>query len=430
MLAKFITFFHQHTLLTESLAVAFAMIIGKALSFGWKIIASHQGAAVVGEIEIILTTTSLLAAIAIQGLPMALNIWTAKLGQDKSTRLGILVQSVGVAVLSSTTITLLGLIVLHYFPKLLGDTTISPQSYFWTIPLVTISELLFAWLNGRKKYHWYAFGKYTSQPLWRLVSLALMGMAAIPLGKIIPIHLNLAVLLTLLISMWPVISEIGLDAIRASAKKIWNTHYPAFWWQSLALSGSLVLYVIYTASDVYWLAYFHTPTIVGMYSLSLAITSLLELVFMPILNLLQTRLAQYRTNPLAAWSFTLHNSLITATLGVLASLLVLIGKPLLVWLFGQGGSEILFFHVFWLLIWRLIANVIVLPTRHYLDFFDHQHQTLVCMAVSFVVKFGLSWWLVPLQGISGLIIANLIAEMIHAGMLLVVVRHYHLRNSG
>ncbi len=431
MLVKLTTFFRQHVFFTESLLVAVAMVVGKALSLAWKMVAAHQGAAVIGEIEIVLTTTSLLAAIAIQGLPMAITIWTAKLNQDELTRTKLLLQALAVALLSGIAAMMAGTWVLAQFPYLLGINAIAPNHYIWTVPIIAMSEIIFAWFNGRKHYNWYAFGKYTGQPLLRLMGFCLLSLGLFSTTDIISLHLNAAVVIGFLIICFPVIRELSRGALQSwrTTTSDWKTHNTLFWWQSLALSGSLVLYVIYTASDVYWLAHFHTPTMVGVYSLSLALTSLLELVFMPVLNLLQTRLSQFRHDPSEAWRFTLKNSFLTATFGLLASLFVLIFKPWLVLLFGSGGTEIYFYHVFWLLTWRLIANVLVLPMRHYLDFFDHQRQTLVTMLICFGLKFLLSWWLVPFHGISGIIAANIVADGLHALLLLGMVWRYQTRNS-
>lgn len=423
MFLRLKTFFRSHPHVAESVLVAASMVVGKILSLGWKIVTARQGPSAIGEVEFILTTTNLLATLAIQGLPMAITIWTARYHHQLKLQRQLLTESIIFALLTGTGLALVAHIAFIIWPQLIGQTQISPLTYLWTVPLIGLSELIWAWLNGRKEYSAYAFGKYVGQPLLRVlgvISLLAFGLQA---QFWIPQHLNLAVVSVCVISLLMGI-KIWQDH-RTQAKNFtqtWPELRTSYWHQGGMLSSSLVLYVLYGSSDIYWLTAFHGPATVGIFSLLLAVTALLDLLFLPILNLLQTRLGAFKDHPQAGLAFLIKHSLLSVILGTVGSLVLLVGKPWIALLFGNTGAGIVTSQLAWLLIWKLLLNGWVLPVRHYLDFFGLQKQTLWSMLVSFVIKLWLSWWLVPQFGLTGIIIANLCAEIIHAGVLVVILK--------
>ncbi len=419
----------KHPLIAESGLVAGAILLGKAFSLVWKIISAHQGTQVVGEIEFILTTVNLIAAFAIQGLPMAVTIWTAKLQQQKKTDHPLMVESFGFGFTTAVVLTLVAYGVFHFFPSLTGNMQTAPAAYLWVVPGIALLELLSAWFNGRKLYGWYAIGKYLGQPMLRLCLFAVMLWLSVRQQNSVHLHLTLTVIILLLALFGKALQQLSLDSVwqpRQSDK--WLSQRLQFWRQGAVLSGSLLLYVVYTASDVYWLNQFHSPSVVGVFSLLLALSSLLELVFFPILNLLQTRLGIYPSQSPASFQFLIKNILVSAVIGVVTAVVLLAAKPLVVLLFGASGQEISTSQLGLILLWKLIANISVLPIRHYLDYFGQQKTTLLTMTVSFVTKVLLSSLLIPSYGIMGIIIANIGAELIHGLWLVLVLRTYYLRN--
>ncbi len=414
--------------MAESALVAVSMVFGKALSLVWKIITARQGSSAVGEIEFILTTTNLLAALAILGLPMTVTIWTAKDQPKQSIQRNFLLDSLVFALISGTALAITAQIIFSIWPNLISKTQILPSTYLWSVPLIGIGEILWAWFNGRKQYLAFAFGKYIGQPLFRLASLAIMIALGIGWQNWIPQHLNSAVIGVCLVTAilatkaWKKLqSPVGIT--------LWSKVRKNYWHQSFLLSGSLALYVLYSSSDVYWLTIFHGPAVVGIFSLLLALATLLELVFLPILNLLQTRLGAFQNQPTKGFNFAIKNGLISLSLGVIGSLLLLVFKPWIVLLFGNTGSVIITSQLAWLLIWKLVANSWVLPIRHFLDFFGFQKQTLWAMSLSFLFKIMLSWLLVPKFAITGIIAANIGAEILHSISLIVILKMSHLFQS-
>lgn len=433
LLAQLQDYFRSHRLVAESAQVAAAILVGKTASFFWKILTANQGTHVVGEIEYILTTTTLLAALAVQGLPMAVTIWTAKWLNRKKNDSQIVHTSLAIGISLSIVVTGIALFVFNYFPGLVGQMTISPQRYLWTIPLIVVIELMSAWFNGRKQYIWYSFGKYAGLPLARLSLLALLLTASTNQQTQITAHINGAVSAVALILS----SSTIFTLMRQQSNKPSFTVYSLFlswsdlkqfWQQSMLLSGSLLLYIVYTASDVYLLSYFHNPSLVGVYSLLLALASLLEMVFYPILNLLQARLSNFHDDAQLALRFLYKNMAISAGIGIATALLLVGIKPLVVPLFGMSATSIPTSLFLLTLIWKLISNTLVLPIRHYLDYFNQQKITLNTMSGSFILKVLLSLTVVPSFGIAGILIANTMIELIHAGWLIGSLRRYDASN--
>lgn len=419
----------KHPLIVESGLVAGAILLGKAFSLVWKITTAHQGTQVVGEIEFILTTINLIAALAIQGLPMAVTIWTAKLQQQKKTDHPLLAESLSFGFMTAVILTLIAYGVFHFFPSLTGNMQTSPTAYLWVIPGIALLEVLSAWFNGRKLYGWYAIGKYLGQPLLRLCLFFGMLWLSIRQQDSIHLHLTLTVVILLLALFGKVLQQLSLDAAwQQNQSEKWLSQRKKFWQQGVVLSGSLLLYVVYTASDIYWLNQFHSPSVVGVFSLLLALASLLELVFFPILNLLQTRLGIYSSQSSSSFQFLIKNIYISAIIGAITAVVLLAAKPLVVLLFGASGQEISTAQLGLILLWKLIANISVLPIRHYLDYFGQQKTTLLTMAVSFVTKIVLSSLLIPSYGIMGIIMANIGAELVHGLWLVHVLRTHYLRN--
>lgn len=432
LLAKIRVLLIKHPLITESVLVAVAMLLGKLASFVWKITTARQGTQIVGEIEFILTTTNLIAALAIQGLPMAVTIWTAKLHQQKKSDQPLLLESVRFGVVTAVILSLLALIAFQVFPQLAGQMTISPKTYLWIIPGIVLLELLSAWFNGRKLYDWYALGKYLGLPLFRATLYFGLLYSFLSQESIITLHLNTAVVLLLAIMIIKAMimqKKERKDTRFAATTIAWQETRKKFWNQGALLSGSMVLYVIYSASDVYWLSHFHTPTLVGTFSLTLALASLLELVFYPVLNLLQTRLSVFQQQPNQALSFLGKNIGMSAIIGGITAIGLMVVKPLLVPLFGVSSSAISSQILGLILVWKLLENLLVLPLRHYFDFFGHQRSTLTTMSAAFVAKLLLSWLLIPTQGIMGVVLANIGAEIIHAAWLLYLLGKHYLRNG-
>lgn len=421
--------FHKHPLIAESALVASAILVGKLASLIWKIGTAHQGTQVVGEIEYILTTTNLIAALAIQGLPMAVTIWTARLHHEKKSDRHLIGESLVFGLLSASLLTLIAHFAFKLFPSLTGQMQTPPVTYLWIIPGIVAIELLSAWFNGRKQYNWYALGKYLGQPLLRVCLFFGLILCSVQLSITIPLHLTIAVAVLLLGLTLHALHVLRSDSMQTQEMKDWPKLKSKFWGQGAVLSGSLLLYVIYTASDVYWLNHFFSPSVVGTFSLLLALASLLELVFYPILNLLQTRLGIFQSQTPESFAFLGKNISSSAVIGVLTAIALMLVKPYVVLLFGSSSQTISSLMLGFILVWKLIANTLVLPIRHYLDYFGQQRTTLLTMGGSFFLKALLSWLLIPTQGILGVIIANIGAELLHALWLVYILRGHYLRNS-
>lgn len=423
--------FRKHPLVAESALVASAILVGKLASLIWKIGTAHQGTQVVGEIEYILTTTNLIAALAIQGLPMAVTIWTARLHHEKQSDRHLISESLVFGLFTASILSLVALAAFNLFPSLTGQMQTPPITYLWVIPGIVAIELLSAWFNGRKLYHWYALGKYLGQPLLRVGLFFGLILCSVQQATVIHLHLTAAVALLLIGLGLHALQVLRADiTLQSTQTSDWSKLKHKFWGQGAVLSGSLLLYVIYTASDVYWLNHYFAPSVVGTFSLLLALASLLELVFYPILNLLQTRLGIFQSQSQKSFAFLSKNIGISAVIGIATAIGLMLVKPYVVLLFGSSSQAISSQLLGLILVWKLIANTIVLPIRHYLDYFGWQKTTLLTMSGSFLLKGLLSWMLIPSQGILGVIIANIAAELLHALWLLYCLRSHYLRNCG
>ena len=194
-----------------------------------------------------------------------------------------------------------------------------------------------------------------------------------------------------------------------------------FFWQSLTLSGFLVI----TSTDVLFIAYYMSTADVGIYRVAFQLAVLGLFVTFAVQNVLFPRFSRWNqegnkgliaTSLAKAYTFSLALAIPYCVGGWLT------GSLLLEYVFGtefSSGAGALF-----ILLLALIAAVFPILQVMTLNALNQPKYSFYVTAVAVVVNIALNILLIPLFGINGAAIATLISIMIYSIGGYIVLRNY------
>lgn len=387
----------------NSSVIILAIIIGKAISFFWKIFIARLGAQYLGQTEAIMSVLSVATTFSILGFQTSIIRF---IGISKNTNLKY--QFLNFTFKLTLTLSLIIVLILMFTPRLseflfLNATSyINLNNYIWVLPAIIITEITLSYLIALNKSALYAFYKYILPPMSRIILLTILALNFSTISNVITQHLVFAPIITLFViagvewsKLKPVIKQI------LPAKKIQE-----YFKYTFPMSGSLVLFSFYTAFDVLILAKYAGLAVVGEFTAIIVLAGVLDVIVSPFLNILPTYLGQLYKNPQSAIRFVWINIGVYVGISLLASLIILAGQDLFIKIFfGQNYFTYNKFLLI-LLVFKILQDSIILPLRHLLDYYGYVKYTFVCMGLTTLVKLSIASVLVKHLLVTGVVISH------------------------
>lgn len=396
----------------QGVGVLTTVILGKALSLLWKILLARLGPESFGTVEIALSTFFTLSSFSLLGFHTALMRFVAIASASRSTSLALALLRFSVTL--ALALSLLVVACFSLFPNILptlitasSETIADIGRFLWIVPILTASEIIWAYFAATKRVGEYGIMKYMLSPAFRLVGLlVLIGLRIINQFTLL-LHLGIASLLALLIASVLVRNHKVLPYADWRIKKQFLTF-------SFTMSGSFVAFVLYGVLDVFFVARFLGPVSVGLLAaIGILTKEVLDAVLGPILNIFQTNLGSAYRNITKGLTFTLTNIGIFLLAGTAMGWGIYITRHLLIRLIlGSAYGEVAPFIVIFFAL-HLLETAIILPLRHFLDFYGHVKTTLMLMVVVLVIKAAVGLVTVPTYGLWGIALAQLMSITVH-----------------
>jgi O-antigen/teichoic acid export membrane protein len=393
--------------------ILFAVGIGKIVSLVWKLILARFGPQTLGTVELALTVFTVVSSLALMGFHTAL-LRFVSIADTK----GVKRVSSTLVYFSLRIVVALGLLLVALFlsqPQFLTFILRASlpdlgliQKYLWIAPLFAVSELLWSYLAAIKQILPYATTKYILHPSLRLLVL-LIGLAVgVPLKVLLVSHLAVAAIGTVAVSLWQALrfdSFIGQVIPRRQAREFLLFAAP--------MNASFLSFAVYGALDVILVAHFWGTDHIGLLAALVTLSDVPDMLLVPLLNILQAYLGDSYTNVRRGLSFVMSNILLFLAMALILGLAIfLIRQPLVAMLFGDQYSNITVF-VGWFLIVKILQSAIILPLRHFLDFYGHVRLTFFLMIFSLGVKFVVGVSTIAAFGLAGVVAAQASGVSVH-----------------
>jgi O-antigen/teichoic acid export membrane protein len=409
-------------------SVLIAMVVGKAISFIWKLVLARQGADVLGHTQLLLTLIGLVSGLVLLGFPAALTRFSALNYQKKmqASSRQLLAIILKYLVLLSLLVAGVGPILGRWLESTWSiKLTNTPQDFviLYTLPLLVVSELIWAYFNGQRQLGRYSWGKFVLQPFFRLITLVGLLVWGVSANGLVVGHISLAIIASGLISFW--IVQLPLLSVVKATRRQLPSGFVAY---ATPLNLSAVAFMIFGSIDVFLLNQFTSIETIGLYAVLVLLAELMDIFFLPALNILPSFLSQYHQKASAGGLFVLKVMFVLLIGGGSLALILFAAKDLVItWLFGQQYALALSL-VGLVLIQKVAESAVVMPLRHYLDFYGYVKQTFILMLVILVVKLALSYFLIGQWGLAGALSALVIVQILHA-LGCVVVAGYVFRQG-
>lgn len=389
-----------------------AVLIGKAFAALWKLLLARIGPTQFGVISIALTAFYTFSSFGLLGFHTALMRFVAIAKNARRTEAAHALLRLSVKL--TLAVSLLLMAAVTAFPDMLpfvlsaSARAIGPvRAYLWIAPVLALSELLWSYMAATGNMRRYALSKYVSTPVLRLSFLAvliLLGKTTVPY---LLLHLGVSSLLAFVLA-------VGL-IIRYRDKAAWNTPSDSrFLPYAIAMSGSFLAFTLYGALDVLFAARFLGPQAVGLLAaLGMLTQDALDILYGPLLNVIPAHMGSMRRDIRAGFSFIGANIgmfLMTGT--VLAIAIFSVRRPVVTYLLGPSYETIVPLVGLFLLT-RVADNAIVLPLRHFLDFYGHVRLTLILMLISLAAKGVTGAVMIPRLGLYGIWLAQAMGIGVH-----------------
>lgn len=393
--------------------VIISIIIGKSFSFIWKTILARLGPQAIGSTELILSIFTILTMFSVLGFQTStirfMSIGMRKKNNDSTIPLILtafkitLIISIIIAVMFMVFPNILGIL----FQKSLMDLHF--ENYVWALPSFVLIEMILAYFIGKQKTLSYAVGKYVLQPLFRVILLISFLLVKFPIHSVIPIHVIGVSILTSFVLFISIAQTVMKNFLKAVSKQsIWK-----FIKYTLPMSGSLILFTLYGAMDILILSHFTDIQTVGKYAVIVLIAEIPSITFAPFLNMFQSYLAFYHKNRKTGAIFTGINILLFILAGTIAGLIIYAFRNLIFQIFFT--TEYMYYLPYlWILMFiRISDEAIVLPLRHFLDFYGYVRITFFVMAFVLIVKLLTGLLTVPNLGVLGILYMQGVAVFVH-----------------
>ena len=401
-----------HTYWKSSANVLGAVIIGKLLSFVWKVYIARQGPTSLGLVEITMTVLFTLSSFSLLGLHTALirfvTIATSKNAHNAARTLLLL------ALRISTSLALCIVAFFLLFPEALprlihasSSQLADIQHYIWVVPIMAATEIFWAYLAAIKHTNTYALIKYIGPPFFRIAALYTLITIGVNGRQSLIVHPVIAACLTFLLTLYLLRKQIAPSA--PLAKK----HLSKFFAFSLPMNGSFVLFVLYKALDTILVARYLGPTYIGLLASLVLISDIPNALFIPLLDIFQAHMGNAHTSIRKGALFTTANSAIFFLIGASMCLMLYLFRQNIIQVFlGREYFQIIPFVGIFLFL-NLLETTIILPIRHFLDFYGHVRITLFLMGIATVVKCVVGIRFIPTLGLWGVLHMQIWATAIH-----------------
>ncbi|MBU1326557.1 oligosaccharide flippase family protein [Patescibacteria group bacterium] len=400
--------------------VLLAVVFGKSVSLLWKLLLARIGPQSLGTVEIALTVFTTLSSFSLLGLHTALmrfvTIHTAKKAHGQAQVL--LWVSLKIATAIGLLLVMLFLKYPHILPSLIDSSAPLLESllpYLWIIPLFAASELLWSFLAATKQMASYAIAKYVFQPAFRLFFITAAMIVGVGTSGILVPHLVYSGVASCVLSIALVIRRVNTRPSSTCTPTI-----KPFLLFALPMGGSFIAFVLYGALDVFLVGRYLGIAQVGLLSAVFIISGIPDAIYAPLLNIFQTYLGNTYTNIRQGFSFTVSNCMLFLVVGAITGAFVyLLRQGIVTYFMGPPYQTIVPLVGAFLLI-KILQDAIVLPLRHFLDFYGYVHHTFVLMLISTLVKLIVGIRTVPAVGLTGVILMQTAGIIVHlAGCLLV-----------
>lgn len=397
----------------KNISIVFlVMFIGKGISFFWKIILARIDISSLGFVEVILTSITLLLSFSLLGIQTSIVRFMAIALHKKNFKkiYAYLFFCFKVVITTSLIVVLTGLLFTDIFNKFLKIGTgglPGINKFIWILPFIAVTEIIISYLNAIKKIKIYSIIKYIFNPLFRIGFLLIFLIFNLAGNKHLLIQVLLAYFFTFIFSL--LVSDIKKLKFFSLSKK----DIKKFIQYTLPMTGSFLFFTIYGASDIFLLNYFTNLKIVGDFAILIIFADLIDLFLLPSLNFFQSFLGKFNQNKKEGLEFILFNILVFLVIGLIIIFLVFLLKGFLIkYLFKKeiiAVSNLLLF----VMLLKLVQSGIILPLRHFLDFYGHTNWTLKLMIGALTVKVIFAIFFIINFGLVGLFYALAIAEFIH-----------------
>lgn len=409
-------FVHHHSPhLTQfwqgGLTVIAIMVLGKAISLGWKLVIVRLGPETLGTTQLILTALTLLTSFSLLGMQTTLGRFASiAWHQHQYARAQqLLVLSLKWCGGLGITLALgcwLGPELIKTVLKLPAVSASDLRLLGLAVPLAVASELAWSFLAAQRRVMTYGLTRYVLLPVARLGLLVALMMAGLPVTQIIVWHLVGAVVISA--SLTWILGRLPRSLV---AKPLPEKYRKQLVKYALSIAGSFILFMVYGSTDVLLLNHFGSLEVVGLLSALFIFTELADIFFTGFLNLFQSFLSAFHKDPVAGWKFTLLTSAGLLIGGLLVTTVLTTFRGLLIsWLLGpeyQSISQIIGLA----LIIKTLESSIVFSLHHFLDFYGYVKVTVALMAIGLVVKVAAGWLLIAQYGLTGVLYTQGVAVL-------------------
>ncbi len=395
--------------LKDGTLITIFIALNKLINLLLKYFLSKRGIDVLGETQFLLTNITFLSSLAFLGFPGAIvrfiSIFVENNELDKADKLSSwLIKKVF----------FIGLIISLCF-YLINNFMLKIDNlnffFYISIPFFSILEIIWQTYNAKKLFLKFAIGKFLTFPLLRLIILLLLiSLKNINNEKITNYHIYLSLILCILIWIKEIIRS--LNSTKPNQIAINKSTKTKFLNYSFDLNIGFITLLLYENIDIYLLKFTNGGIAVGIYSIYLAITNLIDLILNPFINILQTHLAKFHKNFQLGFKNIRQKSLVLLLISIVFSLFITINKKLFFNFFHMDLNYQSINLVLLFLIDKILNISLLTPISIFLDFYKYQKYTAKLSIYSLTIKIFLCFILFKEINITNLILANIISKSV------------------
>ncbi|MDQ3008608.1 MAG: oligosaccharide flippase family protein [bacterium] len=405
---------HYQYFWKSSFTVLAAILLGKATSLIWKVVLARLGPESLGFTQFILNILTLTSGFALLGLPATLTRFVAiahsKHNATQVTALFYFVLRV-TAVTSLFAVSIFVMILLLFSDELSMQLLKDPQNTIILvgIPFLVFTEVISSYLNGVRRVTSYSVLKYLLPPLLRLSLLGLLLLFGFQNNSLLTQHILLSTIIASLGGL--MLSHFSWNKVKTKLKPVLQRELIKY---SVPVSGSFLLFIAFGSLDTLLINKYIGITAVGLYSVLLLLSEITDIFFLSFINLIQPYLGSLFDQKRKGGRFVILTCLFLVVGGVAISLPIYIFRDFILdTLFGSEYAVVGSFVAF-ILLQKVLESALVMPLRHFLDFYGYVKETFSLMLLMLIIKVGLSWYLISHYGFYGAMISQVIIQVIHA----------------
>lgn len=389
-----------------------AVVIGKLISLVWKLYIARLGPTNLGLVEISMTVLFSLGSLSLLGFHTALMRFVTIATVRNASQTARALLNVVLRISLSLALCIIAFFLL--FPRVLpivfsasSNQLTQIQRYLWIIPVISLTEVFWSYLASIKHMSGYALSKYIAPPLFRLSTLAVLIVIGTSVDMSLIIHPVIAALLTFLFTLSYIRNHL------AQTSPLTKQQLVGFISFALPMNASFVLFVLYESLDTILVARYLGTKDIGLLSALILIADVPNALFVPLLDIFQAHMGKAHTSIRKGAAFLTTNSIIFLMIasGICTTLFLLRHDIVRIFLGHEYAYIIPFIGMYLFL--TTIETSLILPIRHFLDFYGYVRITLFLMILSFIIKVGIGTYTIPRFGLLGVIYMQIGATFIH-----------------